>query len=38
MMAELIAAAILGQWYHPDFNDDEIVDIEDLIMLIEHGG
>ncbi|MFC1795373.1 GDSL-type esterase/lipase family protein [Planctomycetota bacterium] len=37
VMAEVIAETILGQWF-PDFNDDKIVDIEDLIMLIEHWG
>ena len=36
-MAAVFAETILGQWY-PDFNDDGIVDIEDLIMLIEHWG
>lgn len=37
-MAEIVASAILGSISTPDFNGDEIVDIEDLIMLIEHWG
>jgi len=38
LMAEIVASAILGSISTPDFNGDEIVDIEDLIMLIEHWG
>jgi len=38
MIAEIVASVILGSISTPDFNGDEIVDIEDLIMLIEHWG
>jgi len=38
VMAEVVASVILGSISTPDFNGDEIVDIEDLIMLIEHWG
>jgi lysophospholipase L1-like esterase len=38
MIAEVVASAILGSISSPDFNGDEIVDIEDLIMLIDHWG
>ena len=38
LMAEVVASVILGSISTPDFNGDEIVDIEDLIMLIEHWG
>jgi lysophospholipase L1-like esterase len=38
LMAEVVASAILGSISTPDFNGDEIVDIEDLIMLIGHWG
>jgi len=38
VIAEVVASAILGSISTPDFNGDEIVDIEDLIMLIDHWG
>jgi lysophospholipase L1-like esterase len=37
-IAEIVASAILGSISTPDFNGDEIVDIGDLIMLIDHWG
>jgi lysophospholipase L1-like esterase len=36
LMAEIVSAVILGFRFLPDFNGDGKVDIEDLIMLIEH--
>jgi len=38
MIAEIVASVILGFRFSPDFNGDWKVDIEDLIMLIEHWG
>ena len=38
MIAEIVASVILAFRIPPDFNGDEIVDIKDLIMLIEHWG
>ena len=38
IMAEIVAQSILGFRFHLDFNNDQIVDIEDLIILIEHWG
>jgi lysophospholipase L1-like esterase len=38
VMAEMVAAAILGFRFLPDFNGDGKINIEDLIMLIEHWG
>ena len=38
ILAEIVASAILDSISTPDFNGDEIVDIEDLIMLIDHWG
>ena len=37
-MAEIVASMILGFRFSPDFNGDEIVDIHDLLILIEHWG
>ncbi len=36
MLAEIVASVILGFRFSPDFNQDYAIDIEDLIMLIEH--
>ncbi len=36
LMAEIVASVILGFRFLPDFNGDGNVDIEDLIILIEH--
>jgi len=38
VMAEMVAAAILGMRWPPDFNGDSKVNIEDLLILIEHWG
>jgi hypothetical protein len=38
LIAEIVTSAILASIPSPDFNGDEIVDIEDLIMLIDHWG
>lgn len=38
ILAEIVAKAILGFRFLPDFNGDGKIDIEDLIMLIEHWG
>jgi lysophospholipase L1-like esterase len=38
VMAEIFASVILGFRFSPDFNGDWKVDIEDLIILIEHWG
>jgi len=36
VMAEMVAASILGMRWPPDFNGDSKVNIDDLIILIEH--
>jgi len=36
IMAEMAAAVILGMRWPPDFNGDSKVNIEDLLILIEH--
>lgn len=38
LVAQIVAAMIIGMRGTPDFNSDEIVDIKDLIILIEHWG
>jgi len=38
MIAEIVASVILGSRLSPDLNGNGKVDIEDLIMLIEHWG
>jgi lysophospholipase L1-like esterase len=38
VMAETIAACLLGVRVRPDFNGDWQVDIDDLVVLIEHWG
>ncbi|MHC4071571.1 MAG: GDSL-type esterase/lipase family protein [Planctomycetota bacterium] len=38
VMAEVVASVILGFRFLPDFNGDGKIDIEDLIILIEHWG
>ena len=38
VMAETIAACLLGVRFRPDFNDDWQVDLDDLLVLIEHWG
>jgi lysophospholipase L1-like esterase len=38
VMAKTIAACLLGVRFPPDFNGDWQVDLEDLIVLIEHWG
>jgi len=38
VMAEMVAAAIFGMCWPPDFNGDSKVNIDDLLILIEHWG
>jgi acyl-CoA thioesterase-1 len=38
LMAQTIAACLLGVRFPPDFNGDWQVDIDDLLVLIEHWG
>jgi acyl-CoA thioesterase I len=38
IMAEMVASMILGIRWSPDFNSDSLVDIDDLIILIDHWG
>ena len=38
VIAEVVASVLLGFRFSPDFNGDWKVDIEDLILLIEHWG
>lgn len=38
LVAEIVAAMILGMAGTPDFTGNEKVDIEDLVLLIEHWG
>ena len=38
VMAEMVAASILGMRWPPDFNGDSKVNIEDLVILVEHWG
>ncbi|MHC4582301.1 MAG: GDSL-type esterase/lipase family protein, partial [Planctomycetota bacterium] len=38
IMAEMVAASILGMRWPPDFNGDSKVNLHDLVILIEHWG
>ncbi len=38
VMAEMVAASLLGMRWPPDFNGDSKVNIDDLVILIEHWG
>jgi lysophospholipase L1-like esterase len=38
VMAEMVAAAILGRRWPPDFNGDSKVNLKDLVILIENWG
>jgi lysophospholipase L1-like esterase len=38
LMARIVAACLTGTRAFPDFNSDGVVDIDDLVILIEHWG